>query len=810
MVSLIDILRSARRDIYKHQLDFVSDLMWLPRPRALLADDVGLGKTIQAVLFIKVMLELRNARAVLIIVPRAVLRQWSDELSRFGVIHYVIESPDFVYGHRVYLITLDRAKAEPYISKLLGVEWDLVVVDEAHKIRLGTLRQQISHICRNSLGCLLLSATPHTGDDKDFKFLIGLVDNVMIRREKKDVELYEGRRIFPRLRYWIVNVRSSEREAEALRRILELTNSLGIERIVRVVLEKRAMSSPISFLKTLSKLTGGECNDEMLEEGELDGCIAAVGGLKELRELAERFLGEYDAKLGALKRLLDVLGNGRKVLVFTEYATTAEYLFKSLSEGCRLIASGEGFGKADCGDLGVMYATAKARERIDVEVEASSLANSFKSALFISTDILSEGVNLQQYDVLVNYEVVWSPTKHIQRVGRIWRFGQRAEEVLVVDMVLNVGPNRGEYSMYADFLEKLYQISLHTLPPQSYGEFEIYQIEEGDVNKLLEINSASYFTELDVYERVRAGKVEEIRRIIQKILNEREKMKWKPKELVYEGLKVKVGFPPSGSIVEAGGGYYVVETTCRCHDVEVYREKFLVRLDTSLSKVRQVREALFRESEVNWDDVVEDPGEVREDESEKIARMWHMKFRVKLNEYLRELRSYLPALVEPQCRIESIRRARVIRSSAAVSEDFESYVWREVYTSRNREKTELTAAKCAIEYLKRLGFEIVEGYRSIPRPFDIVVKSDKLYTVEVKGKWIGRKDDPLSFTANEIDWASKFPDRHIICIAYVDGDKCVDVQCMTFLEFQKSWILMTIRGLEYRYNAMRKDVATSS
>ncbi|MGB9827384.1 MAG: Eco57I restriction-modification methylase domain-containing protein, partial [Thermosphaera sp.] len=245
----------------------------------------------------------------------------------------------------------------------------------------------------------------------------------------------------------------------------------SVEPIVRVVIEKRAMSSPVSFFKTLGRVVGGPCDLSTLEEGELDACIGNVAGWKELAELAQRFAKASDKKLDALRRLLG-MWKGKKVLVFTEYATTAEYLFQSLASGCKVVDSGEGFAKADCGNLGVMYATAKARERIDVNVEASLLASSFDTAVFISTDIVSEGVNLQMYDVVVNYEVVWSPTKHVQRVGRIWRFGQKADSVLVVDMVLSAGGERDEYAMYLDLLEKLYNISLKALPPQSYGEFE--------------------------------------------------------------------------------------------------------------------------------------------------------------------------------------------------------------------------------------------------------------------------------------------------------------------------------------------------
>jgi len=66
----------------------------------------------------------------------------------------------------------------------------------------------------------------------------------------------------------------------------------------------------------------------------------------------------------------------------------------------------------------------------------------------------------------------------------------------------------------------------------------------------------------------------------------------------------------------------------------------------------------------------------------------------------------------------------------------------------------------------------------------VVERDGLIYTVEVKGKWVGRRGDPLSFTANEVGSV----DRHIICVAYVDRDACVEVECVPSAEFQKKWI----------------------
>jgi len=824
MVSLIDILRLAGKDLYKHQLDLVSDALWLPRPRFLLADDVGLGKTIQALLLVKALMELGRVNSVLIIVPRSVLSQWSDELNKFEIQHYLIESPEYPLGYRVYLVTLDRAKMIDYMNSLQKIQWDLVVVDEAHKIRLGRERERLAYLCNRANGCVLLTATPHTGNENDYKFLASLVNNVVIRREKRDVEEYESKKIFPKLNYWIVQVKASNEESQALYKVLKLLENYNVENIVRVVVEKRAMSSPLSFFTTLKRVVArGRCDEEELEEGELDSCLSGVANWRDLMELANQYSGAVDRKLEALKKLLIDKLTGKKVIVFTEYATTAEYLFQSLTRelgNCRVIESLDGYARADCGEFGVMYATSQARDKIDVGVVASNLAESFKTAVFISTDIMSEGVNLQAFDVVVNYEVVWSPTKHVQRVGRIWRFGQKANSVLVIDMVLKTALERDEYTMYLDLLEKLYEISLRALPPQSYGEFEIYEVGEG-VYKITEIGSSVFLREDEVYNALlNSPRLNELRRRIEAIVSERENIRWKPRQDVDKGLRIKLGYPPSAD-VEPGGGYYIVDLTYLVRDkktdreTEAYRERLLVRLLTPLSKSREVKEALIREIEANWDSVETDSGEVKEDERSEIERKVHIELWSDLKNYLARLQQYL-AIGEPGYKIVGIARARVrgdMQTSVKYLEDFENAVMSEVRFSHLRQRTELMAAEYAKEYLISMGYKMIEDYRSIPRPFDMVVsKGGRLFTVEVKGRWIPRErwgdryGGIISFTANEIDWASKFPNNHIVCVVYMSDGGLHEVSCMTFEEFQRGWVLETVRGIEYKYNAYIKGL----
>ncbi|MFP3297453.1 MAG: DEAD/DEAH box helicase, partial [Vulcanisaeta sp.] len=769
-------------------------------------------------LLVKALIELNRVNNVLIIVPRSVLNQWSDELNKFEIQHYLIKSPHYPLGYQVYLITLDRAKKDNYMDSLRNIQWDLVIVDEAHKIKMGKKRERLTHLCEKDTGCVLLTATPHTGNEKDYKFRASLVNNVVIRREKKDVEEYEGKKIFPKLNYWIVQVKASNKESQALNDVLDLLKKHDVDNIVRVVVEKRAMSSPRSFFTTLHKVVRrGRCSEERLEEGELDSCLSPVADWSDLMELAKRYSGAVDKKLDVLKDLLKDKLIGKKVIVFTEYATTAEYLFENLLQrlkdelgNCRIIESSDGYARADCGEFGVMYATSQAREKINVEVVASKLAESFKTAIFISTDIMSEGVNLQAFDVVVNYEVVWSPTKHVQRVGRIWRFGQKADSVLVIDMVLKTALERDEYTMYLDLLEKLYEISLRALPPQSYGEFEIYEVGEG-IYKIMEIGSSVFLKEDEVYNALLdSPRLNELRKRIEAIVREKEKIRWKPRQDVDKGLRIKLGYPPSAD-VEPGDGYYIVDLAYLVRDektdreTEAYRERLLVRLPTSSSESKEVKEALIREIEVNWDSVEPDSGVVKEDERRKIERKVHIGLWSNLSNYLENLKQYL-AIGKPDYKIVSIARARV----RGDKQTFENMVMSRVRFSEERQRTELMAAEYAKEYLLSMGYEIVEDYKSVPRPFDMVVSKDnKYFTVEVKGRriprerWNNRYGEIISFTADEIDWALRYPSRHIVCVVYISDGGLHEVSCTTFEEFQRRWMFETIRGI-VKYDARVK------
>jgi len=125
--------------------------------------------------------------------------------------------------------------------------------------------------------------------------------------------------------------------------------------------------------------------------------------------------------------------------------------------------------------------------------------------------------------------------------------------------------------------------------------------------------------------------------------------------------------------------------------------------------------------------------------------------------------------------------------------------------SEEKHAVELSAVKCVKKTLREWGYEIVHGYVSVPRPFDLVVKrGGGWYLVEVKGKSLDRADEPLVFTSGEVELASRIPKQYLVCIAYVKGHECEDVVCRTFEKFQREWMLEKVEVSECQYLAYPK------
>jgi superfamily II DNA or RNA helicase len=431
--------------------------------RVMIADGVGLGKTIQAGLLLAELTGERDALRALVVVPAGLREQWIRELAaHFGIetvaatsawlAHATAELPYDVNPWAipgVYVASSDLIKRPEVLRPLEDVTWDAVIVDEAHESGAGTARRAAVHAvaCRASR-VVLLTATPHTGDAHQFSALcaIGAHDAqsppiVMFRRSRADV----GTSIPRRTR--LVSIRLSPHERRMHRLLEAYTALLWNEgrargerpaRLIAVVLRKRALSSAASLAASCRRRlalldTVGEqqhetqlllplADEDQLADAEPDGVLGGPGLadhgherqlLADIAAAAQR-ASAAESKIRFLQRFIARLRE--PAIVFTEYRDT-------LARLCRRLSSIRP-------DLRTLHGGMDLRER-----ESAQAAFNAGSALLIATDAASEGLNLHvRCRLVIHFELPWTPARLEQRTGRVDRIGQsrRVHETLLV------------------------------------------------------------------------------------------------------------------------------------------------------------------------------------------------------------------------------------------------------------------------------------------------------------------------------------------------------------------------------------------
>ena len=188
---------------YVHQAELFIRLSLRSPIRALIGDDVGLGKTIEAMMILRYWLNNSDDRTkALILVPRAILEQWVNELRKVGIMPVVINEPRDLrsVNSRVYISKIDTAKRDRLRNAILSEKWDFIIIDECHKVGLVNGRKTdrykfVEELVGKNPGAnlLMLSATPHRGKNDDYLARLYLLDNYLIhdKRLENDTDFYE-------------------------------------------------------------------------------------------------------------------------------------------------------------------------------------------------------------------------------------------------------------------------------------------------------------------------------------------------------------------------------------------------------------------------------------------------------------------------------------------------------------------------------------------------------------------------------------------------------------------------------------------
>lgn len=510
--------------IQDYQLDPVVRALRMPRVNLLVADDVGLGKTIEAGLVIQELLLRHRARTVLVVCPASLCLKWQSEMmEKFGLDFRIVDAAMLRELRRTRGLGANPFRTFPRL--IVSVDWlklpramglmrevlppdrhtyprrfDLLVIDEVHQCapsgrgryavdsqRTTAIRELAPHFEHR----LFLSATPHNGYTESFTALLELLDSqrfargvppkpeslasAVVRRLKDDITKPDGsprfaKRVIVPLEVDYpaheVDVHADlNRYAELRRQVSKAKGSKGTADLVTLLLKKRLFSSPAAFASTLnlhrqtldsagnvrevesSRLFDRldedfDSDDALLEAEEAALAAAAVQlgraddeqarVLDRMASWAEANRGRPDAKTA---RLIDWLQqtccpterrgkrqwNDERVIVFTEYRTTQNYL--------RELFEAAGLG----GDrLALMYGGMDVDERERIKAEFQHDPKLRPVRILLATDAASEGIDLQrQCHRLVHVEIPFSPTKLEQRNGRIDRHGQPAPEVLI-------------------------------------------------------------------------------------------------------------------------------------------------------------------------------------------------------------------------------------------------------------------------------------------------------------------------------------------------------------------------------------------
>jgi superfamily II DNA or RNA helicase len=456
----------------------------LPVIRLLIADDVGIGKTIEAGLILRELIDRGEAARFTVLCPPHLVEQWVEELAaKFDIDAVAVtaasaprlerelaQGMSLFDAHPFTVVSLDYIKADRRRDEFARVCPSMVIVDEAHACvgtesgrqqRFGLLQRLAEDADRHMV---LLTATPHSGDDIAFGRLLGLLDPAfgsetlesdrgrerlarhVVQRRRIDItergadgEGWDEDRAFPKHEaaetpYALTNAHKLFHEA-VLDWCLGVVENAGADSRNRrlafwgtLALMRCVGSSPEAAISALrnrvaalpEKLKAGvfDTDDDEAQADDLapDWRIDEGGALADLIDQASR-LGP-DPKIAALVKLIPSLANP---VVFCRFIATAEAVGAALKKA---------FPKAR---IEVVTGALPADER-RARVEAMASEEDIQRIL-VATDCLSEGINLQAlFDGVVHYDLSWNPTRHQQREGRVDRFGQPAKLVRSVTL----------------------------------------------------------------------------------------------------------------------------------------------------------------------------------------------------------------------------------------------------------------------------------------------------------------------------------------------------------------------------------------
>lgn len=481
-------LEGARIDVVPHQVEAAHEVLTSHDQRHLLADEVGLGKTIEAGIIIEELIARGQDDGVLIVTPASLTLQWQEEMAEKFDRDYVIYDRGYidklkhidgsVWDHDDFIITsIDFAKRDDVIEELRASSWDIAVFDEAHHLtarrgsegsRETTDRFDASEVVAERTDSLLfLTGTPHKGKHDQFYFMVSLLepyrfedehdispsqlDDLMIRRLKSNPHLVhpDGSPMFPEKNIETLPVQFTEQERELYEDVTDYIRNqyrLGEEQeatatgFSMVIYQKRLVSSIRAIRKSLEKRkrdleTGGQ-------------------GLSTLsRKLLDRYRSRPETLTDEQRQQVEREIQESSVSQSPEDVTTEIETLEGLIQRTREIDIDSKAAKLRDFVDGILAEDPD--EKVLIFTEYTDTLRYLKNDVFddhdvatihgeqgqptrreqrkkfrdevnimVANDAAREGINLQFAHIMVNYDLPWNPIRIDQRMGRLHRYGQ--------------------------------------------------------------------------------------------------------------------------------------------------------------------------------------------------------------------------------------------------------------------------------------------------------------------------------------------------------------------------------------------------
>jgi len=430
--------------------------------RALIAYETGLGKTILVGMVINELITRRTQNTlqrpirILIITPPTVLPQFKAEMqNKFGLTFQQFNTQNPQY-HDQLIASMDTLKLEPWMTHISQQNWDMIIVDEYHRISPNTLRGKLlEKLTKKTRHLIALTATPHDGKTDRYEYRMNLIapKPLTIRRTKQqaidinnkklfDQTLHEITEEFPVTKQELAFYKKAENYAK------ERFKESGAGALVAIVIGRAVSSSIRAGLKLLKNRRtrliqqefedqedhiyddilekvneGGELTEQEIEiilasrPHSLEALQKELTLLKPVIEEGEKLLQNMpiDSKgQHILKMLKEIHSRGEKTLIYTNFIETVNYLKELLED--------HGYKPL------LITGNVPMNERNQI---VERLTKEPRYTILIGTDAMGESLNLQAASVEINYDVPWSPVSYIQRVGRIWRLGQKKKHLYI-------------------------------------------------------------------------------------------------------------------------------------------------------------------------------------------------------------------------------------------------------------------------------------------------------------------------------------------------------------------------------------------